>query len=93
MPDGSIPFLQIREWGCWVDDCVSLMDGDGTYRHWKYNGAYADQPWIDLQIYKVIRKRWVELRNDDMNAKFDNVSASTKNKRGAVKPRMGRKRR
>ena len=74
MPDGSVPSLAVDKWSVWVQDCISLLDGDGTFRHWKYTGAYADQPWIDLQIYRVIRGRWVELRNADMESKFKSVS-------------------
>lgn len=73
MPDKTAPALLIQRWGPWVQDCVSLLDGDGTFHHWKYAGAYADQPWIDLQIYQMIRKRWVELRNDEMNSRYKNI--------------------
>lgn len=42
------------------------MDGDCTFRHWKWPGAYSEQPWIDIQIFNVIRAKWVELKNADM---------------------------
>lgn len=45
-----------------------MIDGKGTQRHWKYQGAYADQPAVDLVIYRVIRSRWVELVNEKIEA-------------------------
>ena len=60
-----------------------LLDGDGTFRHWKYAGAYADQPWIDMQIYRVIRGKWVELKNKEMSGKWGNL----KGMGGGSKPR------
>lgn len=50
-------------WGPWVAECADMMDGKGTQRHWKYPGAYADQPARHTMIYRVIRGRWVELVN------------------------------
>jgi hypothetical protein len=55
-------------WGPWVAECIDMMDGKGTQRHWKYPGAYADQPAVDLLVYRVIRSRWVELVNEKMEA-------------------------
>jgi len=55
-------------WRPWVAECVDMMDGKGTQRHWKYQGGYADQPALDLVIYRVIRMRWVELVNERMEA-------------------------
>jgi hypothetical protein len=94
MPDGSIPYLQMNAWGCWVIDCIALLDSDGTYRHWKYEGAYADQPWLDLQVYGVIRQRWVELRNEEMDTKFNRMSTGFKGSPiKGKRPRMGHRRR
>ena len=45
-----------------------MLDGDGTQRHWKYPGAYSDQPAQDVLIYRVIRSRWCELTSDKMKA-------------------------
>jgi len=45
-----------------------MIDGKGTQRHWKYEGGYADQPAIDIVIYRVIRSRWVEMVNERMEA-------------------------
>ena len=55
-------------WRPWVVECVDMIDGKGTQRHWKYPGAYADQPAVDLVIYRVIRSRWVELVNEKIRA-------------------------
>jgi hypothetical protein len=66
MPDGSRPADILREWDCWIADCLDLMDGDGAFAHWHYPGSHSEQPDIDLQIYNVIRNKWNELRNDEM---------------------------
>jgi len=55
-----------QAWGPWVAECVDMIDGKGTQRHWKYPGSYSEQPEIDLVIYRVIRMRWVELVNEQM---------------------------
>jgi hypothetical protein len=34
-------------------------------RHWKYAGAYADQPEFDRDIYEAVRRKWVELVNEE----------------------------
>lgn len=93
MPDKTVPMLLMRQWGPWVQDCISLLDGDGTFRHWKYAGAYADQPWLDLQVYQVIRKRWVELRNDEVSSRYNNMSPALNNCRTGRGRRPGRYRR
>ena len=75
LPDGTEPYLLIRKWSPFIEDCIMLLDGDGTFRHWKYEGAYACQPWIDIQFYKAIRGKWVELKNKEIEAntpKFGN---------------------
>jgi hypothetical protein len=64
MPDGTDPNKLIKKWFMWVEDCVMLMDTDCTFRLWKYRGSYSEQPYIDLQIYKVIRAKWVTLKNE-----------------------------
>jgi len=58
--------MLLRKWGRWVVECIMLLDGDGTFRHWKYPGAYNEQPWIDIQIFQVIRGKWVEMKNEEM---------------------------
>lgn len=44
-----------------MTDCLDMMDGDGTFRHYRYAGGLADQMWVDVQVYRIIRGRWVEL--------------------------------
>jgi hypothetical protein len=56
--------------GPWVQDCIRLMDSDGAYAHFKEHGELGDQPFLDMQIYDVIRSVWCELRNKEMEAKF-----------------------
>lgn len=51
-----------------------FLDGDGAFRHWKYPGAYADQPAHDVQIYQIIRGRWCELRNREMSQRGQGAS-------------------
>jgi len=43
---------------------VLFMDSEGTVRHWKYSGAYADQPQYDHGVYSEIRRAWVEKENE-----------------------------
>ena len=50
-------------------DCVTLLDGDGTQRHWKYEGSYVEQPWLDTEIYQVIKSKWNQLRNEEVARK------------------------
>jgi hypothetical protein len=57
-------------WGPWVAECVDMMDGKGTQRHWKYEGAYGDQPALDVDIYRIIRGTWVDLVNEKMKAEM-----------------------
>jgi hypothetical protein len=33
-------------------------------RHWKYSGGYADQPWIDMQIFTIARGALVRCENE-----------------------------
>jgi hypothetical protein len=68
LPDGINPYEAYLAWSPWVVELVGFLDGKGTQRHWKYRGAYADQPALDMAIYRIIRGRWVELRNEDMKA-------------------------
>ena len=53
----------MEDWACWVDECFDLMDGKCTQRHWKYPGSYEEQPAFDLDVYRVIRNKNVELIN------------------------------
>lgn len=85
MPDGVIPYLAILKWRPWIEDCLCLIDSDGCFTgNWKYQGALADQPYTDITIYKVIRAKWVELRNEDIKAKGE--KAGTGRTGGLVNP-------
>jgi hypothetical protein len=52
-------------WAPWVREAVIFLDSEGTVRHWKYAGAYADQPAFDREVYEAVRRRWVELVNEE----------------------------
>lgn len=71
-PDGSDESERIVLWIPWIDDCLSMMDGDGTFRHFFYGGSLNDQPFVDMDIYKTIQRKWNELRNDELTSKFRN---------------------
>lgn len=52
-------------WAPWVREAVLFLDPDGAVRHWKYAGAYADQPVFDREVYEVVRGKWVQLVNEE----------------------------
>lgn len=62
--------------GPWVGDCIRLMDSEGSYGHFKYDGQLGDQPALDMQVFDAIRSRWCELRNDEMEKKYGQKTAS-----------------
>jgi hypothetical protein len=41
-----------------------LLDGDGTFRHWKFPGSYSEQPAFDIHVYQIIKAKYVELVNE-----------------------------
>jgi len=55
-----------------------LLDSEGAFRHWKHPGSYEEQPWIDIQIYKVIRGRWVELMNEKIKNDYQEQQTKLK---------------
>jgi hypothetical protein len=65
-PDGTAPADLLLDWKPWVLECVDMLDGDGAQRHWKHDGAYGDQPWVEIEIYRVIRNTWNDLRMQKM---------------------------
>ena len=46
-------------------EAVIFLDSEGTVRHWKYPGVYADQPVFDREVYEAVRRKWVELVNEE----------------------------
>lgn len=72
LDDGRDPLALMADWSPWIQTAVDLLDGDGTFRHWPYPGARSDQPEFDLDVYRLIRNRWNELRNEDMRHGADN---------------------
>lgn len=89
MPDGKEPYKLIQKWGPFIDDFEMLIDSDVTFRHWKYAGAYADQPFYDICVYRVIRNKWVQMKNQDMTNK---MKAGKKNNIGKGRKRKWRSR-
>jgi|GEM_PF-4918105 len=57
-------------WGGWVRDCVRLLDGDGAYAHFPRGGSLMDQPYMDMSVFDVIRHRWNELRNAELERRM-----------------------
>ncbi len=57
-------------WGSWVEDCIAMLDGDGAFAHLPESGNMREQPHLDMEIYKVIRGRWVELKNEELESKW-----------------------
>jgi len=55
----------------WVRDCLILLDGDGTFRHWKYPGSYLEQPAFDIHVYQIIKARYVELQNEKIEREMN----------------------
>jgi hypothetical protein len=53
-------------WGPWILEELDMIDGKGTQRHWKYPGPYSEQPAIDVDVYRAIRAKWVELTNEEL---------------------------
>ena len=55
-------------------DCLRLLDGDGAYAHYMYDGGLAGQPAFDMQVYDIIRHKWNELRNEEIkNGQQSNI--------------------
>jgi len=53
-------------WEPWISECIELMlDGYGTFRRFRYDLPLDQQPWMDLLIYRAIRRRFLELRRED----------------------------
>jgi len=49
---------------------MSLLDADLAFVHYKYGPDLSGQPWLDMQIYKTIRGKWIELKNNELNSKL-----------------------
>jgi hypothetical protein len=61
--------------GPWVQDCIRLMDSDGGYAHFKYPGSMGEQPFLAMDIFDVIRSKWCEMKNSEMEKKYGNKQA------------------
>jgi len=47
------------------------MDGDGTFRRFRYDLPYNEYPMVDMLVYRVIRAKIVEIRNEEIKASID----------------------
>ena len=70
LPDGTNPKKAIDKWLPWITEIRLFMDGDGTMRHFKYSGSYAEQPFIDIQIYSIARATLIQCENDKRDSEY-----------------------
>ena len=61
--------------GPWVQDYVRLMDSDGGFQHFKYPGSLVEQPAVAMDILDVVRSRWCEIKNAEMEKKYGDKQA------------------
>ncbi len=47
-----------------------MMTADGTYGHFKFAGSLDEQPAMDMEVFDCIKSKWCELRNKDMEDKW-----------------------
>jgi hypothetical protein len=59
--DGSNTRQMMEYWYPWIDEATMLMDGFGAFWAFKYGTNYSEQPFIDIQIYKIIRNKRIEM--------------------------------
>lgn len=76
LPDGSEPAELMEAIGPWVQDLLRMIDSEGAYARLKFSGGLSDQPWFDMQIFDIIKSKWCELRNAEMEAKYGKHSIS-----------------
>jgi hypothetical protein len=69
LPDGTNPRQLIDAWAPWISEAKSLMGPELTFNGWKYAGGLADQPAVDIAIYRIIQGRMIELHNEDLERK------------------------
>ena len=46
------------------------MDADGAWAHYKYKGELGDQPALDMEILDAVKSKWCEIRNKEMEKKW-----------------------
>jgi hypothetical protein len=47
-----------------------MIDSDGAYARLKYSGELGDQPALDMQIFDIVKSKWCEIRNAEMEKKY-----------------------
>ena len=82
----------MRKWGPFIMDYFMMMDGDGTLRHLKYPGAFSQQPWVDMQVYAVIRSQHQHLQNQKIKKAQQEQKARMPKKGGGLKRLFSRRR-
>lgn len=60
------PYVILKHWRPWIEDCMRLLDGDGAYQHYYSQGSLSEQPWKHMEIFDLIRQTWVSLKNAEM---------------------------
>jgi hypothetical protein len=79
LPDGTKPYFAKLRWQPWITECVEIfMDGDGTFRRFRYDLPYNEYPMIDMLIYRIIRAKIVEMRNADMREQMGKARSGAK---------------
>ena len=57
-----------------------LVDGDGAYVHYPEPGALSEQPAFDMEVFDLIKGRWNELRNEDIEKHGKQPKGHSKNR-------------
>jgi hypothetical protein len=52
------------------------LDGDGAYVHFKFGDVLADEPAFDMDVLDVIKGKWNQIKNEEMERKWREKSAS-----------------
>ena len=69
---GRVPAELIAKWQPWVLECLDLLDSDGAFAHFPRPGSRRTQPAYDMEVLRIVRGRWVELKNEDNKRGFSN---------------------
>ena len=59
----------VDAWSPWVHECTMwMLDADGAYAHFMHPGVLPEQPAYDMHVYDVIRRRWVQRKNEEITS-------------------------
>jgi hypothetical protein len=70
--NGRIPTDLIEKWQPWVMECLDLLDSEGAFAHFPRPGSRREQPAYDMEILRIVRGKWVELKNEQNTRGFSN---------------------